>query len=99
MTFSGIDGINCIPLSMAKIRVDSGMFTHAEIWGEKGSYEIRFTNPEALWNGQYLTLSSARDLHSTKVFKSLDAAVSDLKRLDIKNVKIGDSVLMPREFK
>jgi hypothetical protein len=88
MSFSGIDGSNCIPIGMAKVRAESGIFTQAEIIGVKGDYRIRFVNPEALWNGEALMLSSSRAMHTPKIFKSLDGAVADLKALKISKVTL-----------
>ncbi|MEZ9996975.1 hypothetical protein AB4428_01515 [Vibrio lentus] len=94
MTFSGVNGSNCIPIGMAKVRVESGLFTHAKVFGSKGEYRIKFVNPESIWNGESLVLSSTRDIHNPKVFKSLDGAIADLKRLGIEEVTCDKSVLI-----
>ena len=49
MSISGINGTQNILSSMAKIRVEQGIITSAKIIGDKGRYEIHFTNPEAQW--------------------------------------------------
>lgn len=94
MTFSGVNGSNCIPIGMAKVRVDSGLFTHAEIFGNKGDYRIKFVNQESIWNGESLVLSSTRAMHEPKIFKSLDGAVADLKKLGIEEVTLDKSILI-----
>ena len=94
MTFSGVNRSNCIPIGMAKVRVKSGLFTHAEVFGSKGEYRIKFVNPESIWNGESLVLSSTRAMHEPKIFKSLDGAVADLKRLGIEEITFDKSVFI-----
>lgn len=88
MSISGINGTQNILSSMAKIRVEQGIITTAKIIGDKGRYEIHFTNPEAQWNDQNLTLSSTRDPYEPKQFKSLDGAIADLKRIGLMNAEV-----------
>ena len=52
MSISGINGTQNILSSMAKIRVEQGIITTAKIIGDKGRYEIHFTNPDDLYSGQ-----------------------------------------------
>lgn len=70
------------------MRVEKGIITEATIIGEKGNYSVLFTNPEALWEGKPVVLSSARNPYEPKVFKSLDDAVSDIERAGLKRKDI-----------
>lgn len=88
MSFSGVNSSNCVPVRMAKVRTESGIFTKAESVGVKGDYRIRFVNPVAQWNGEALMLSSSRAIHTPKIFKSLDGAVSDLRTLGVSKVRL-----------
>ena len=84
MAFSGINGSNNVLMSSVKLRVEKGMITEATIVGEKGNYCVYFTNPEALWKGNPVVLSSARNPYEPKVFKSIDSAISDIERTGLK---------------
>lgn len=93
MRTSGIDGTNNILMSLARVRVENGTFKEATIEGEKGEYYVLFTNDEALWKGKPIVLSSSRNPYAPKVFKTIDAAVADIKNtgLKVENISMRDS--------
>lgn len=94
MAFSGINGSNNVLISSVKLRVEKGLITEATIVGEKGNYSVYFTNLEALWKGEPVVLSSARNPYEPKVFKSLDGAIADVERAGLKRK---DVLLRDRE--
>lgn len=85
---SGIDGSKCILESMAKIRVERKMIDKASITGTRGNYVIEFYGENAEWNGEQLVLCSSRNPYESRLFKSLDGAVSQLSRIGLNDLSI-----------
>ncbi|WP_318429122.1 hypothetical protein [Photobacterium leiognathi] len=85
---SGINSTNCIISSMAKSRLEAGMISTAKVRGFKGCYRVIFDGKQAEWNGEKLMLSSTRDQLRPKTFKSIDGAMSELKRIGFTDATI-----------
>lgn len=85
---SGINGSNCILSSSAKIRIEKKMIDEAKIVGKKGEYVVEFYGSRAEWNGEPVVLCSARNPYEPRNFKSLDGAVSELKRMGLGDLSI-----------
>ncbi len=85
MGMSGINGGNYILSNMAKGRVEQGWFDGAYIKGTDSSYIVYFEGNNSEWNGEPLVLSSSRNPYEPRIFKSIDGAVSELKRIVWKN--------------
>lgn len=83
MAFSGINGGNCIISSIAKTRLEAGIIQGAEIFKVGETYRVQFTGNGALWNGERLILSSARQPYEPRIFKSIDGAMSAIVHLGI----------------
>ena len=88
MAFSGINGGNCIMSSIAKIRVDKGIIEGAEIVKFEGTYRVKFTGEGAIWKGDNLVLSSARQPYEARVFKTIDGAMASIVRIGFKTAMI-----------
>ena len=88
MSISGIDGGNCVMSSIARIRFEKGVIEGADIVGNEGVYHVRFTGEGAIWKGENLVLSSARQPYEARVFKSIDGAMSAVQRVGLKTATI-----------
>lgn len=88
MAFSGIDGGICIMSSIAKTRLEAGIIEGAEIIKVDETYRVQFTGDGALWNGERLMLSSARQPYEPRIFKSIDGAMSAIVHLGITSATI-----------
>ncbi|EJA7361177.1 MULTISPECIES: hypothetical protein [Vibrio] len=83
MSISGINGSNYVTTLIAKTRIQQGMITSAEVVGKSGKYQIHFTNDECKWKGENLVLCSVRSPYEPKIFKTIDGAIADLRRLEV----------------
>lgn len=97
MTFSGINGGNCIMSSTAKLRLEAGIIEGAEILKSAEilecdkAYRVQFTGKGAIWNGENLVLSSAKEPYEARIFKSIDGAMSAIDRIGLKTAVINIS--------
>ena len=88
MTFSGIDGGNCVMSSIAKVRFEAGIIERAKIIKSEENYIVQFTGKGATWNGESLVLSSAREPYQARIFKSIDGAMSAVEKIGLKTAAI-----------
>jgi len=88
MTFSGINGGNCIMSSIAKVRLEKGIIEGAKIIKNEETYRVLFTGSGAMWAGENLLLSSARQPYEARIFKSIDGAMSAIAKIGLKRASI-----------
>lgn len=74
--------------SIAKIRLKEGIIEGAKILRIGDTYRVLFTGEGAIWKGENLVLSSARQPYEARVFKSIDGAMSTIERIGIKTALI-----------
>lgn len=84
MTISGINGGNCIMSSIAKVRVEQGIIEGARIAKDEGTYRVIFTGEGAIWKGENLILSSARQPYEARIFKTIDGAMGAIEKIGFK---------------
>lgn len=89
LKISGINGLRNILSSSAKLRVENSMISHAVLKPVNEGYVIEFENNGAPveWKGENLVLCSSRNPYEPRVFKSIDGAVSEAKRIGVKGIK------------
>jgi hypothetical protein len=86
--FSGINGTNNILSSQVKLRKEKEMINSAVIVKVEDGYIIRFHGENAEWNGENLVLCSSRSPCEPRLFKSIDGAASEIKRIGISEVSL-----------
>lgn len=76
--------------SMAKLRVEEKTISHAVLKEVDGGYILEFEkNGEPVeWIGENLVLCSARNPYEPRIFKSIDGACSEAKRIGVKGIKL-----------
>ena len=89
LKISGIDGTRNILSATAKIRVEQKMISHVVIRAVSDGYVIEFelNGKPVEWNGESLVLCSARTPYKPRVFKSIDGATSESKRIGVKGIR------------
>lgn len=88
MALSGINGGNCIMSSIAKNRIKAGIIEGAEIIKSGETYRVQFTGEGAIWHGENLVLSSARQPYEAREFKSIDGAMSAIESVGLSTAVI-----------
>jgi hypothetical protein len=85
---SGINGTNGVLSSMVKSRVEEGMISSGDIKEVEGGWYLYFGGKASSWDGKQIVLVSTRDMGTPRLFKSLDAAVSMARSLNVKDIKL-----------
>lgn len=87
---SGIDGTRNILSSTAKLRVDAKMISHSVLKEVDGGYILEFeiNGNSVEWKGKNLVLCSARNPYEPRIFKSIDGACSEAKRIGVKGIRL-----------
>lgn len=89
---SGINGTNLVMESTVKLRIGKGMIDRASIVEGENGYIVQFHGASAEWNDEPLVLcsvlSTARNPYEPRQFKSLDGAISQVKKIGLESIEI-----------